>query len=425
MLDLNEQQYVLEDILLGQPDIEVYQINPSGVTSKPSPFYLPDQIIEVKNAVFHNANFLYSSSSQDSIQLEFNFYQLNSEINSFALQSELLEFDFTSFSASLDSSHQQSISINGKGKLNSEKSDIPNLEARMGQNFIHLKLDGPPVFGRYLDSTLLQNQQGNLEILDSKLIPVDLMSAIGIPDTFDKALNPFKNNPAILKGGINLNNNKVGFEQFSLKQNKTLDFLFEGYINDAFSTERMAELNIEKLEISDQGLQAINQLSGDITDFKNSIVLNGQLEGNTNLFGGDIQIVTDRNEVSIKGNLNLEKETYEAKASIQASNYVQLIKRDGLPAKIGGDFSIKGEGFDPETANFEYTADLSEFEWKDYSYKKIKSEGTLANENFEADVLIEDPNIQIDIQANILQIAHQPRIKLNGGIEKARLIPSI
>jgi hypothetical protein len=420
-LDLNAQQYVLEDILLGQPNIEVYQINPSGATTEPSPFFLPDQIIEVKNAVFQNAKFLYSSSSQDSIQLEFNFYELNSEINSFALQSDLLEFDFTSFSASLDSSYQQAISLNGNGKLNAEKSDIPNLEARLGQSFIHLKLDGPPVFGRYLDSTLFQNQQGSLEIFDSKLIPVDLMSALGIPDTFDKALNPFKNNPAILKGGINLNNNKVGFEQFSLKQNKTLNFLFEGYINDAFSTKRMAIVNIEKLEISEQGLQAINQLSGDITDFKNSIVINGKFEGNQNLIGGDLLMVTDRNEIKLKGQLDLQKETYDAKVKIQASNYVQLIKRDGLPAKIGGDFSIKGEGFDPETANFEYAADLSEFEWKEYSYKKIKSEGSLANEKFNAELIVDDPNIQIELESEVLQIAHQPRIKLKGSIEKARL----
>ncbi len=91
----------------------------------------------------------------------------------------------------------------------------------------------------------------------------------------------------------------------------------------------------------------------------------------------------------------------------------------GLPKlvqNISMDGEIDGIGLGIENARFQLNANISKFGFKNYNYKKIKTDGKFSKSFFEGQLKIDDPNLQFDANATL-----DLRNKKNELILQARL----
>ncbi|MCB0662613.1 MAG: translocation/assembly module TamB, partial [Saprospiraceae bacterium] len=419
-LNLNLAIYDFKNVNLKSPDLKVDLYTYSSDNPAPTPFYLPDLQLKVVDLQMEGGSFLYQSFSNDSLVGEVTLGKLSTTIPSLELEKGKADFSIDAMDGTLN--HEQTISLSGKGILDTLQSKLQPLTMKIGKGEIVIEGTGPPVIGVIQDASLWQNGKGNFTIKGKQLVPENLYQLVADPDSIPSDFRPLFGNPVSFSSSIGIDNGNIAIPALGLNWKNTLELTGNGRVNDAWSADSIKGIfKIEQAIVKDASIELVNNLSGDVTDLRNPILIQGIIAGNQHAFTTTIAASTERNQLDLDAKVDLNEKSYSAQAEISAGNYVQLIKRDGLPTRIAGNIEVRGSGFVYDSMQLDFRSQLYEFEWKEYSYQKVSANGNLKNSIVALDLVVDDPNIAFDVKSTLNTKDTLPNIKISGQLSKGNL----
>ncbi len=183
---------------------------------------------------------------------------------------------------------------------------------------------------------------------------------------------------------------------------------------------RQADIQIHDLTryISEESYNSIKkfgnvQLSGGFSGFPGDFVSNASFDTEIGKFVTDInlKLAADDNEKTTYSG-SLKTENFDLGIFFEDTVHYQYIDMDG---------SIKGSGFKRENARFNLVSTISKIGINGYEYQNIKTDATLAEQFFNGNLNIDDPNLQFDGKVGIDLNKEKEIIKIEAVLGKAQL----
>jgi translocation and assembly module TamB len=131
--------------------------------------------------------------------------------------------------------------------------------------------------------------------------------------------------------------------------------------------------------------------------------LSGTIRGNAASTYADIALITSLGDATIDGTIsnaaNPATATYAAAISTRAIDVGRIIQQPETVGKMTASFTLKGTGFDPKKANIDVDGLFESVEYNKYTYRNIRLDGAIANQQFTAKGGMRDPNLHIAFDA--------------------------
>ena len=89
---------------------------------------------------------------------------------------------------------------------------------------------------------------------------------------------------------------------------------------------------------------------------------------------------------------------------------------------LTADLKVKGKGLDPQTANANFDAVISDITLNNYHYKDIVAKGNIADKIYAVNAAVHDPNIDLNIEASGEFEGEFPGLKLTANIDSILLL---
>lgn len=190
-----------------------------------------------------------------------------------------------------------------------------------------------------------------------------------------------------------------------------------------------ADLNIAYLKTTKRDILSFipkNTLPATIT-LPDNITASGKIKGNSSKLFTDVNVTTSLGSAKINGTLQnmTDPKNIGYDLSLTAGN-LNLGAIMQMPDKLGtlsGSFKAKGKGFDPSTANANISGLISSVTLNKYTYKNIKINGNIANQHFNTTASINDPNINLTVDANGIMNGEFPSLHLVANIDSIKTQP--
>lgn len=148
--------------------------------------------------------------------------------------------------------------------------------------------------------------------------------------------------------------------------------------------------------------------------------LTGFLKGSINAFNTQLALRTNRGNVDVTGSMNTNK-VYSAKATLTNVDVGYLAKQDTLVGKITLTANVNGAGLDPKTANMHYDVNVASAQVKGYEYKNLVLKGDADKGVVRTTANINDPNINLNLDATADIKPKYPSIGINLMIDTLNL----
>ncbi len=179
----------------------------------------------------------------------------------------------------------------------------------------------------------------------------------------------------------------------SVVYGKDLAFLFPDYVNSAL-------LPLGRI-----------QLNGNFLGFTNDFVADGDL--NTNLG----RIISDINYKLTENNLGLT--AYRGNLTLKDFKLGEFFKDTVNFQTVNLTGNINGKGFSKVTADFVLKGEISSIGIRGYEYVNITSNARFANEYFQGNLTIDDPNLQLSMDGSIDLRQNNDRINIEARLDTA------
>lgn len=167
----------------------------------------------------------------------------------------------------------------------------------------------------------------------------------------------------------------------------------------------VADLNIYKFKTSEKDIRSFvsnDSLLSKIT-LPKDIVASGHVKGGMNDLYADLAVTTSLGTAKIKGTLvNItDKNSAHYDLLMNASDLdLATILQNPKLGLLTGDFTVKGDGYNPETVNATFSSTISTVTLNDYNYQNIKADGSIADKLYKINAGIHDPNLDVIVEAN-------------------------
>jgi hypothetical protein len=199
----------------------------------------------------------------------------------------------------------------------------------------------------------------------------------------------------------------------------------------------VVDLNIFKFQSSNNDIRSFipnDSLLSKIT-LPENIAASGHLKGGMDDLYADLAVTTSLGDAKIKGTLVhiTDKNSAHYDLLMNASNLdLATILQNPKLGLLTGDFILKGDGYDPVTANATFSTTISTVTLNDYKYQHIKANGSIANKLYKINAGIHDPNLDvvIDADGSFNNIAGQgslpskyPTVHLKATIDSIKTVP--
>ncbi len=183
---------------------------------------------------------------------------------------------------------------------------------------------------------------------------------------------------------------------------------------------RQGDLNLRDLTryISDESYQSIKKFgnvkfSGGFSGFPGDFVSNASFETDIGKLVTDINLkIGDGKTEKTTYSGRLKTENFDLGIFFDDTLHYQLLDMDG---------SINGSGFKRENAKFNLVSTIRRIGINGYEYQNIKTDATLAEQFFNGNLNIDDPNLQFDGKVGIDLNKEREIIKIEASLGKARL----
>jgi hypothetical protein len=128
-----------------------------------------------------------------------------------------------------------------------------------------------------------------------------------------------------------------------------------------------------------------------------------KISGRVNNFYADLAVMTSLGNAKIKGTLVhiTDKNRAHYDLVMKANNLdLATILQNPKLGLLTGDFIVKGDGYNPETADATFSTSVATVTLNDYNYRNIKADGSIANKLYKFNAGIHDPNLDMVIEAD-------------------------
>lgn len=133
-----------------------------------------------------------------------------------------------------------------------------------------------------------------------------------------------------------------------------------------------------------------------------------RLTGNSSLFADEIQTNSNLSSAIgraridlVLGNIeNIDNAYYTGNLELNNFNLGRLTKTTSL-GLITGNVEVAGRGLNQNTINTEMTGNVRNFSFEGYTYKNIEFSGNFKNPIFDGNLVVDDPNLQLEFNGLI------------------------
>lgn len=157
--------------------------------------------------------------------------------------------------------------------------------------------------------------------------------------------------------------------------------------------------------------------------FPTSIALSGNFNGGMSGFDTDLQLITDKGNANLKGQMNLANKdtTYEGTISIDQFNIGHFIKQDSILGVIAAEATIKGKGLNPKTMVTDVQGSLNRLDAMGYTYHDINLDAKANQGLVTANVTSNDSNIRFNLEATAKMESTYPKVNFTMMVDSINL----
>ncbi|WP_018616045.1 translocation/assembly module TamB domain-containing protein [Segetibacter koreensis] len=241
---------------------------------------------------------------------------------------------------------------------------------------------------------------------------------ISLPETM--ALN------GKIKGGMK----RLEITQFQFTDSRNTNIDISGIINNATDTKNAnADINIKRFNTSRGEIVALTPagtIPKNIT-IPNTMSLTGKIKGGMKSAFANLTLNTSLGSAKVDGKISNALDSinavYNATISTSNLNLGAIMQQPQNMGALSASFTIDGRGYDPEKANASLKGIISSAEIKQYTYKNLNLEASIADQKFTANANMDDPNIHFAIQAQGDMSGNLPGFVVNADIDSLKTLP--
>ncbi len=249
--------------------------------------------------------------------------------------------------------------------------------------------------------------------------PGTIPKNISLPETV--ALN------GRIKGGMK----RLEINQFQFRDSRNTNIDISGVINNAADTKKVnADINIRRFNISKGEIIALTPAGTIPTNITipNTMSLTGKIKGGVKNAFADLVLNTSLGSVKVNGKISNPTDSinarYNATISTAALNLGAIMQQpDTVMGKLSAKFTVVGRGYDPDKANATVKGIIRSAEVKQYTYKDLSLDASIANQKFTANADMNDPNIHFALQAEGTMGGNLPGFVVNADIDSIKTLP--
>ncbi len=149
---------------------------------------------------------------------------------------------------------------------------------------------------------------------------------------------------------------------------------------------------------------------------------NGKFTGTINRFYVQLHLQTSNGIADIRGTLDLHQKSYDLIADTKGLDLGYILKQDSLLGKITLNASAKGSGFDPKQMNSIFHVNISNAEFKSYTYRGMLLDANLHNGNATLVSSMKDPNLTYQLNAEAGLLNKYPSVKIKLQLDTVNLL---
>ncbi len=188
-----------------------------------------------------------------------------------------------------------------------------------------------------------------------------------------------------------------------------------------------AELSIKNISSSQKDIALFvpaGTLPQNIT-LPSQMNISGKLNGNTGKLTTNLLLKTSLGNASIEGTMEQiadpNKSVYDLQLSATLLDLGTILQDKENLGPVSAGFHIKGNGYDPKTANATLTGKIKSAIIKQYEYRNLNMKGAIASQQATVHADIADPNIHFaaDVMADLSKA--YPSVQLNATIDSIKM----
>ncbi|MEO6868222.1 MAG: translocation/assembly module TamB domain-containing protein, partial [Ginsengibacter sp.] len=267
----------------------------------------------------------------------------------------------------------------------------------------------------------------NIDLQNSKVTVKDLLTFV--PQMKAQMSSLSANSTLYVDAAIKGTVNNLQFQRLRLRGFNATNIDFTGNIKGLPDPKKLyANLNIRQFKTTRRDLMAIVPKGSIPTTFTvpENIAASGRLTGNMNNLNTNLAINTSLGNAKVNGSLSniTDKKNARYDMVIDAQNVQlrEIIKNRKLGI-LTGHIKVKGQGFDPQTANAVFSANIPVVTLNNYSYHNINAKGNIANKKYDIKAIIKDPNLDANIAANGMFEGKFPAVHVDATIDSIKTLP--
>ena len=267
----------------------------------------------------------------------------------------------------------------------------------------------------------------DIDLEESKIAMKDLLAFVPALNAQASAISP--NATLYVDAKITGRVNNLNFEKLNLRGLTSTNINATGVVRGLPDPNKLyADLNIQKFQSSAKDISSFippNTLPPNIT-IPATFTASGRIKGGMNNLYTDVVVNTSLGGAKIKGTLinitDKNKAKYDLVANVRSLDLGKIMGNPQL-GLLTTDLSIKGNGFNPETANATFNGVIANVTLNKYNYRNIKLDGNIADKNYKVNASIHDPNLDAVIAANGEFLQKYPSVHLKATIDSIKTLP--
>jgi hypothetical protein len=432
-IDLKNSIITLNNISLDNSNI-VFETNSKAVKKKPIDTTVtaptPSMKLISGDINVKNVNLKYDDSSAPKAPSGMDFSHL--DIKNFALNISSLNYSSDSILASVKSASMQEKSGFILNDLTTDFSMVPSGVAL--QNLL-IQTPGSEIKKSieisYPSLDAIKKNMGllglDIDLENTKVAVKDIETFMPSMKSKMSSLPP--NSSLYVDTRITGKVSDLNLQKLILRGLTATDINVSGRITGLPDSKKLnTDLRINKLQTSKQDILAFvpqKSLPKSIS-LPERLAASGKVSGGINDLYMNVAINTSSGNAKVNGTLKNITNKYKA-------NYNVVLNATGLQLgtimknpKLGvltGNFIVKGNGYDPKTANATFNAVIPVVTYNNYTYHGLKAAGSIANQLYKINASSADPNLHLTLTANGSFSGKYPTANFAATIDSIKTLP--
>lgn len=239
---------------------------------------------------------------------------------------------------------------------------------------------------------------------------------------FNKYPNAILNVNTRLRGTIN----DLNIQNLELSGLDQLIVNASGTVKNAMNPDRLYyDLNVREISSSAKtifNLVPKNTIPSNIA-LPSYFKIAGTAKGTTKIVNTNLKLTSTLGNAAIRANVDMTRknaEKYDILANLQNLQIGKIIQNKEV-GSITGQISVKGQSFDPNTANADLKGNIASVGYGGYNYQNMSLHGKVNRGAYNINLDSKDPNANLQLVASGAFGGKNPTVKVKGKINKLDL----